>query len=170
MRVKLNGVRFRPNSDVPSTVRIPWNSVTLTFRVNSGNLIDIENVATTITSQTGLTPANNFDIRVLKISIWSYLLDNNTNTQPLVLEVYDLDEPAGSLNTVLQDNPGADDLACVGYIWPADQSNNSLRGNVGRPIFGVSTGEGGTEYSTIVHLDVLFRDAYLSLFDAQNKQ
>lgn len=123
----LNGVSLRCRPDPNSIVDVPWNSITLSYGVSEGEGISTLTVSQVVdqlkTIYTGITAP--IEIRILQARIWE------TTGKAFSSDFFDLlhgDTLADSTTTLksLDDTPGRNHWARLGYIWPKSNQNHSL--------------------------------------------
>lgn len=170
LRVESVGKPLLNAPDPRTFISAPWNTVRLsmlsisdspddfTARVTVGNVQDY------LVSQLNLpalTPDNQPQFRVKSVRAWLSGLDgtNNTNNGYLRLNCTDLIMANNNTNEVslktVEDLPGKNHWANVGFVWPQDHTNTVFASNSNIiPLFALSWRNAGV---VRMHLDVLWR-------------
>jgi len=144
LRIDVNGRKFTPNRSPPEIVQTPWNSLVLTIKQTSSSTaatpinINAAQVFVALRAQLAGTTIPHTALGELRFSMveaW-----NMGNTASISMDVF----PIISLSTTsvakmirLEDNPGKNTWACVGYEWPRSQRNYVVPSDVQVPLISV---------------------------------
>lgn len=129
VKTALHGRKTTPSADPRSTLKSPWNPLTLSFKVvqetaNTPINFVPSTIADLLKSQVGLPPSLGLEFRISHISVWSL----DAASGGVGLRAWDTySSTSGGLGnplTVLLDFPGKNRWAKVGYTFPATQQNN----------------------------------------------
>lgn len=140
LRIDVNGRKFTPARSPPEIVQTPWNSIVLTIKQTSGSstsalTIDSAQVWVALRAQlagTNLPETALGELRFSMVEVW-----NMGNTASVAMDV----NPLITLSTTqtaymqrLEDNPGKNTWACVGFEWPRSHRNYVIPSDVPVPI------------------------------------
>lgn len=165
LRNELKGTRLRLSADPPHFAQIPWHAITVsdtptllvTVNTKSYTAATLCNV---FKAQTGCTQDNDkLSFRLLSVSVWE------TSGKPITLEVLDLTIGLGANDYLVQleDQPGRNHWARVGYRYPTSQNLVAFSGNDTETIVQITSTNGA---SLIVRFHVLWRFRYDTLPNA----
>lgn len=125
----LNGGKRKVNPDPSPVVRVPWNSVTLSFVGASPGESDfnIGSIRTALISQLMFPNDLHFEIRLLSVRVWGPPSPNKTIALTVaVADLTDLSDGALEPIAVLQDFGTTSNRACVHYTWPVSQTKQVI--------------------------------------------
>lgn len=127
LRFMLNGAKHRPRHDPPSIVENPWNSLTIAYESNGPSTLTTKNIEADVLGTLGLSLEGyaNFNLRIQRAHLWEM-----TGNFGLVAEFNDIihgtsEAPYAALATI-DDNPGKNHWANVGFSWPNAHSTYTL--------------------------------------------
>lgn len=138
LRIDENGRKFTPQRTPPTIVQTPWNDVVCTIKSTSPTAVTTSvsvtsaNLVALIRIQLGITNDAPIELRVSKVEAWN--LGQDASIAVDVYPTITLSTTATSKITRLEDNPGKNQWACVGYIWPKSHINYVLPSDVKVPI------------------------------------
>lgn len=95
----------------------------------------------------------NMYLQILSISVWD--LSGN----PLLVGCYDLTSPNLDEIQIVEDQPGRNQWACVGYVWPKSHQKIVFHGvnDAKRVVFYIKYPNANVTYNFFVKLNVLWR-------------
>lgn len=123
VRLLLDGRSFRPPADPRGLTSVPWNPLTLSveMKVTASAFVDITEVHKQATTQLGIPLATAMFYRFQRVSCW------NLTGGPLVATFYDFFSTSeGNYLAQLEDYPGRNQWARVGYAYSAAQSSRAF--------------------------------------------
>lgn len=156
VRNDLKGQRLRLSPDPPSFTQIPWHPIVLsdniTFIVTANTKnYTASSISNIFKAQTGCKqPNDELSFRLLRVSVWEL------SGKKVTLEVLDLTVGLGANDFLaqLEDIPGRNQWARVGYSYPASQNLVIFSGNDTETLVTVTADNGST---ICVRFHVLWR-------------
>lgn len=161
VKTALHGRKISPSADPRSTLKSPWNSLTLSFKVVQEtanvpiNFIPSA-IANLIKEQLALPTTLGLEFRIFHVNVWS--LDSTSGG--VGFRAWDTySSTSGGLGnplTVLIDFPGKNRWAKVGYTYPSTQQNNVFPSAAASPnLFDVEAEIVGS--SLLIRVSLLWR-------------
>lgn len=158
----VKGQSLRLSPDPPAFAQIPWHPITLSDNVTFAALINTKSYTATsicniFKAQTGCTQANDkLSFRLLQSSVWEL------SGKKVTLEILDLTLGLGANDFLaqLEDVPGRNQWARVGYKYPVSQNLVAFSGNDTEPVVVVTADNGST---ICARFHVLWRFRYGTL-------
>lgn len=162
LRNEIKGTRLRLSADPPHFAQIPWHAITvndspkLNATTNSKNYT-ATTIANVFKAQTGCSQATDtLSFRLLSVSVWE------TTGKKITLEVNDLTIGLGANDYLVQleDQPGRNHWARVGYRYPTSQNLVIFSGSDTESLVQITTDLGA---NLIVRFHLLWRFRYNTL-------
>lgn len=158
LRQDVKGQHLRLSPDPPSFTQIPWQPITLSDSPVLGLLVNTKNytaadICNIFKAQTGCSQANTgLSFRLFQVSVWEL------SGKKVTLEVYDLTLGLGANDYLaqLEDIPGRNQWARVGYKYPTSQNLVIFSGNDAETLLQV-TSENGASFAVRFHVLWRFR-------------
>lgn len=151
VREGLNGKVIRPSADPKSVVDIPWNNATIVFESTEGgggeNILDPDGLIAAVSDTVGV-PAANLLVRVQEARVW------DVSGLGLRVDFFNLSNGAVFTRTV-SDEPGRNQWARVGFIWPKSDQNFALQDGIHHPILAQ---EAAPTNQVVLHITLLWRN------------
>lgn len=164
MRAILHGHRLRIPPDPPSYVATPWNSLVVDIGSTGDLKVLGKNICSTLIVQAGLPSTATIDIRVLKVRVWCTVVK-----RPIRVEFFGFSntaEPSGGAIASIEDWPGANSFAAIGYQFPVALQSIVLSSDSTTKVFTVDV---GSSYGWIAYVDVLWKGNQLTPVTFQDR-
>lgn len=156
VRNNLKGQHLTLSPDPPSFTQIPWHPIVLSDNVSFIATVNTKNytatsIANIFKAQTGCKqPNEELSFRLVRVSVWEL------SGKKITLEVLDLTIGLGANDFLaqLEDIPGRNQWARVGYLYPTSQNLVIFSGNDTETLVTVTADNGST---ICVRFHVLWR-------------
>lgn len=154
------GQILRPRRTPPEMVQAPKNQLTVTFRYTGEEAsitktINIETIRAFAVGQLGIAKDTKLVFQFLSVSVWE-MAGNQ-----ILLGALDLLEPGTEELQVIEDQPGRNQWATVGYRWPRSHQQVVFHSDddKSRNIFYLAGPAEKVNYNIFVRLRLLWRGA-----------
>lgn len=155
------GKVFRPLKTPPEYSQAPWNSISIRSRLKTDSSVNYGILAANLWNRLGISSTNDtwkayhFSFRIISASAWE--LSGNS----IMMIIHDIVDPGSHEELCsLEDQPGRNQWASVGYEWPvshqiitrhSDDDKNTI-------ILWVGTNSGTSATETILlNMNILWR-------------